>query len=363
MFEWLLSDQMVGNMLYVNSLLLMGGIYALMCLGLNVQWGFTGLFNAGIAGFAAVGAYTYAILTTFASGMHVGGFELPIWVGMLAAMIASGIIALGIGAICIRLRADYLAIATIGIAEIIKLILKNETPVTNGPRGVAKIPRSWEHLADARVAEKFPWRLFGEPTAYEGFFKAWYPLLFMLTVVGFVLLVFLALEIARKSPWGRVMTAIRENEAAARAAGKNVTRLRIESFVVGAVIIGLAGAFYAQQLRFIEPTNAFDPTKMTFLVWVMLIMGGSGNNRGAVLGGLMLWVIWSGTELVIRFGANVIGDVFTDLSPSVLVTKASFLRLFLIGLILQFVLQRFPKGILPEVRPAALGRRTNKVRD
>ena len=150
MFEWLLSDQMVGNMLYVNSLLLMGGIYALMCLGLNVQWGFTGLFNAGIAGFAAVGAYTYAILTTFASGMHIGGYELPIWVGMLAAMIASGIIALAIGAICIRLRADYLAIATIGIAEIIKLILKNETAITNGPRGVAKIPRSWEHLGDAR---------------------------------------------------------------------------------------------------------------------------------------------------------------------------------------------------------------------
>ena len=108
MFEWLLSDQMVGNMLYVNSLLLMGGIYALMCLGLNVQWGFTGLFNAGIAGFAAVGAYTYAILTTFASGMHIGGYELPIWVGMLAAVIASGIIALAIGAICIRLRADTL---------------------------------------------------------------------------------------------------------------------------------------------------------------------------------------------------------------------------------------------------------------
>jgi branched-chain amino acid transport system permease protein len=95
----------------------------------------------------------------------------------------------------------------------------------------------------------------------------------------------------------------------------------------------------------------------------MLIMGGSGNNRGAVLGGLMLWVIWSGTELVIRFGANVLGDVFPDLSASVLVTKASFLRLFLIGLILQFVLQRFPKGILPEVRPAALGGKTNEVRD
>lgn len=363
MFEWLLSDQMVGNMLYVNSLLLMGGIYALMCLGLNVQWGFTGLFNAGIAGFAAVGAYTYAILTTFASGMHIGGYELPIWVGMLAAMIASGIIALAIGAICIRLRADYLAIATIGIAEIIKLILKNETAITNGPRGIAKVPRSWEHLGDARVAEKLPWRLFGEPSAYEGFFREWYPLLFMLTVVGCVLLVYLALEIARTSPWGRVMTAIRENEAAARAAGKNVTRLRIESFVVGAVIIGLAGAFYAQQLRFIEPTNAFDPTKLTFLVWVMLIMGGSGNNRGAVLGGLMLWVIWSGSELFIRFGASLVGEILPDLSASVLVTKASFLRLFLIGLILQLVLQRFPRGIMPEVRPAALGEKTNEVRD
>ena len=118
-------DQLIGYFLYFCSLLAVGGIYSLIALGLNVQWGFAGLFNAGIAGFVSIGAYTYALLTTATSPLHYGGLELPLAVGIFAAMLASGIIAALIGVICIRLRADYLAIATIGIAEIIKLILKN----------------------------------------------------------------------------------------------------------------------------------------------------------------------------------------------------------------------------------------------
>jgi len=160
------------------------------------------------------------------------------------------------------------------------------------------------------------------------------------------------LERARLSPWGRVMTAIRENEAAARAAGKNVTRLRLEAFVVGGVIIGLAGALFAQQIRFLEPTNAFDPTKLTFLVWVMLIAGGSGNNRGAILGGMLVWTLWSASEILIRLGSEGVAGMFPQISVAELVTKASFLRMFLIGLMLQVILQRFPGGILPEQRPA-----------
>ncbi|MDC1184141.1 branched-chain amino acid ABC transporter permease, partial [Gammaproteobacteria bacterium] len=134
-------DQLIGYFLYFCSLLAVGGIYSLIALGLNVQWGFAGLFNVGIAGFVSIGAYTYALLTTDTSPLHYGGLGLPLAVGIVAAMVASGLISAIIGVICIRLRSDYLAIATIGIAEIIKLVLKNNSEITNGPRGINKIPR------------------------------------------------------------------------------------------------------------------------------------------------------------------------------------------------------------------------------
>ena len=140
-------EQLYGIFLYAVFLLTMGGIYAVLTLGLNIQWGFTGLFNAGVAGFFAIGAYTTAIVSTVASERHLGGFGLPAGAGMVAAMIASAIIAWGVGRICIRLRADYLAIATLGIAEIFRLVLKNEVWATNGPRGISLIPKPFEHLA------------------------------------------------------------------------------------------------------------------------------------------------------------------------------------------------------------------------
>ncbi|MEM9270241.1 MAG: branched-chain amino acid ABC transporter permease, partial [Pseudomonadota bacterium] len=258
--------------------------------------------------------------------------------------------------ICIRLRADYLAIATIGIAEIIKLILKNEGEITNGPQGIQAIPRGWEHLSETQVHTSAPWSWVMAEGGWKELFASlpnwWFQPVFMLTVLGAVACVYVLLERARLSPWGRVMTAIRENEAAARAAGKNVTRLRLEAFVVGGVIIGLAGALFAQQIRFLEPTNAFDPTKLTFLVWVMLIAGGSGNNRGAILGGMLVWTLWSASEIFIRLGSEGVASMFPQISVAELVTKASFLRMFLIGLMLQVILQRFPGGILPEQRPA-----------
>jgi len=141
-------EQMYGISLYIISLLTFGGIYAVMALGLNVQWGFTGMFNAGIAGFFAVGAYTSALLTTAASERHIGGLDLPIILGFVAAMILAGIIAYCVAKICIRLRSDYLAIATLGIAEILRLMFKNETWATNGPRGVSLIPKPFETLPE-----------------------------------------------------------------------------------------------------------------------------------------------------------------------------------------------------------------------
>lgn len=356
----------LGYFLYFLSLLTVGGIYAILALGLNVQWGFAGLFNVGIVGFAAVGAYTYALLTTAGSPLHYGGLGLPLPVGMAMAMVTSALIAGVIGLICIRLRSDYLAIATIGISEIIKLILKNETEVTNGPRGISKIPRAWEHLTEERIHSSWPLNWFGDTAYWESFFNAlpnwWWQPFFAGTVLMVCWVVYAMLQRAHASPWGRMMTAIRENEPAARAAGKNVTNRRIEAFVLGAAIMGLAGALFAQHLRLIEPTNTFDTAKVTFLVWVMLILGGSGNNRGAVLGGFLIWTIWSASELVINGAISTFSNLFSDLDTGALRTRAGFLRMMLIGLLLQVILQRYPQGILPEARPTSLFGDTTKSR-
>ena len=312
-------DPLYGYFLYGISLLTMGGIYAVLTLGLNVQWGFAGLFNAGIAGFFAIGAYTTAILTTAADSSHIGGLELPYAVSFAAAMLIAGVIAYLIGKVCLRLRSDYLAIATIGIAEILRLILKNETWATNGPRGISQIPKPFETLPE-------PWN----------------HLAFMGLVLGIVAVIYVLLEIARKSPWGRVMTAIRENEAAAKAAGKNVEAFRMEGFVIGCMIMALAGALMGHYLKFVDP-NTTDPMLATFLVWVMLIVGGSANNRGAILGAMLMWIVWSATEIL------------TSRLPDEFAIRTAYVRIFLIGLALQIFLQRYPQGILPETRPSAGG--------
>ena len=307
-------EQSYGIFLYAVVLLTMGGIYAVLTLGLNIQWGFTGLFNAGVAGFYAIGAYTTAILTTEPSARHLGGFGLPVPAGIAAAMAASALIAWAMGRICIRLRSDYLAIATLGIAEILRLALKNETWATNGARGVSRIPKPFEHLPE-------PWNLVA----------------MLLLVFAIVLLLYGLLERARRAPWGRVMAAIRENEASARAAGKDVEKLRVEAFILGGAIMGLGGALMAHHIKFIEP-NAAQPVHATFLVWVMLVIGGSANNRGAVLGAILVWAIWSATEIL------------TTRLPTDWALKAAYFRIFLIGLALQVILQKYPGGIFRERR-------------
>jgi len=283
------------------------GIYGLSALGLNLQWGMTGLFNIGIAGFFAIGSYTTAILTGPPSLSHLGGFGLPVMVGLLGAMALSGLAALAIGAVTVRLRSDYLAIATIGIAEIIRQILTNEDWLGNGVRGIPAIPRPFD----------------GSNITLLGL------------VLACVALVAWAVERARRSPWGRVLRAIREREAAAEAMGKNVTRFRLQSFVVGSAIMGLAGALYAHFVGFISP-EAFEPGFATFLIWVMLILGGSGNTKGALLGAFLVMLIRTLTETAVQQ------------LPDQWVTQGGALRVLLIGILLQMVLLTRPQGILPE---------------
>ena len=308
-------DTLAGYGLYLVAILTMGGIYALLTLGLNLHWGFTGLMNVGIAGFVTVGAYTSAILTTPASPTHLGGFELPLVVGLLGAAAGAGLVAWLIGLTTLRLRSDYLAIATIGIGEILRMVARNEQWLTNGSQGMTKVPKAFDMLS-----------------------SPWSEIAFLGVVLAMVAAMYWLCERAHRSPWGRVQRAIRDNEYAAAAAGKHVERFRMASFVFGAMIMGLGGAMMAQLLRFVAPETA-EPLMVTFLVWVMLIAGGSGNNRGAVVGAFGIWFLWSLTDYMTRF------------LPDALEARASFLRIFLIGLALQFILIHRPQGLIGEKPP------------
>ncbi len=288
------------------------GIYAILSLALNVQWGLTGLFNIGIVAFVAVGAYTSVLLTVEPSATFDGGLGLPLPVGFVGAMVTSAVLAFFVGLITLNLRADYLAIATIGIAEIVRLFLKNEEWLTNGVRGVGGVPRPFAELG-----------------------QVWMPVAQMLLVLVLLAVVFFLIERARRAPWGRVLRAIRENELTVLASGKTVKAFRLQAFVLGSAIMGLAGALWAHFVGFVSP-EAFEPLQTTFLVWVMLIAGGSGNTKGAVLGAFIIWAIWSGSQFA------------TDLLPPEMVTQAGALRMGLIGLLLVLVLLFRNEGLLSE---------------
>jgi branched-chain amino acid transport system permease protein len=287
--------------------------YALMCLGLNLQWGQTGLFNVGVAGFAAIGAYASAMLTT-PVGNHWGGYGLPIFVGWIGAMIASGLAAAAIGAITLRLRADYLAITTFGIAIVIQLFALNAQSVTGGAFGIGFIPRPFVGLAEHALA---------------------FNLANLALVAGLTLAVFLALERLVRSPWGRVLRAIREDETAARSLGKNSNRFRLQAFVLGCSVIGLAGAVQGHFIGFIAPENYLSA--ITFQVWAMLIIGGSGNNRGAVLGAILVWALWSAS-----------GAAMTEIFPPEQQARAAALQIVAIGVLMAAILLLRPRGLLGE---------------
>jgi branched-chain amino acid transport system permease protein len=308
--------QAYGLLQYLVSFLIAGGIYALLCLALNIQWGFGGLFNAGIAGFFAVGAYASAILTTPSSTTHFGGLGLPIPLGLLAAAAIAGATGWGIARICIRLKSDYLAMASIGIAEILRLFIVNEQWLTNGSLGIANIPR--------------PFGVF-----ITGDASAWLFAALVWLIVGASWFICNRLY---DSPWGRALRAIRDNEDAARAVGKDVDGFRLQTYVIGCALMGVAGALSAHYFRFLSPA-ATDTVLVTFLVWVMLIVGGSGNNKGAVFGALLIWGIWSVTEIL------------TARLPADWTARSSYIRMFLVGLLLQVVLQRFRGGLAPERSP------------
>lgn len=310
--------------LFLASFAILAGIYAIFTLGLNVHWGYTGLFNIGIAGFFALGSYTSALLTTappspelfedFKFGGNLAAildFGIDLWfiVALGGAAVVSGLVALLVGAITLRLRDDYLAISTLGIAESLRLIFLNEKWLANGSRGLYNIPKFLGDLV--------------EPQHYN--------LLYLAVVMLVLAVLYLAVQRAISSPWGRVLRAIREDETAAAASGKNVFRFKLQAFVLGAAVMGIGGALYAHDTRYVDPFT-FDPLLATFIIWVMLMIGGSGNNIGAILGAFVVWGIWSGTQ----FLPGALSD------PN--------LRFFIIGLLLVLVILLRPSGIWDERR-------------
>jgi len=301
---------------YLVFFLVMAGIYAITTLGLNLQWGFTGMMNVGVVGFFGVGAYAAGLLTGPDYPDTLGGLGLPPVIGYLGAMLASGIVAFVVGLLTIRLRHDFLAVATFGIAVCIQMLAMNLKPLTRGFDGLHSLPRPFASLA----ATPFLSNLY---------------FLVMVLLVGGALL--WALERLVRSPWGRVLRAIREDEEASAALGKYAVSYRLQTFVLGSMLMGLSGALYASFMGFVSPQDLLPI--FTFQIFVMLIVGGSGNNFGAVIGAVMIWALWTLSETVL--GAFL---------PPELERQASAIRVVLVGLILVLMLLYRPQGLLAERR-------------
>ena len=289
-------------------------ILGVATLGLNLQWGTTGLFNAGVVGFYGVGGYTQAILTAPARPELLGNLGLPWLIGVAGAMAASAIAAAIVGVATVRLRGDYLAIATFGIAVALQLVALNWEGLTGGSLGLTSIPRPLASVFEGSLS-------------YNLFY-----LCLMLVIAGTV---YMALERIVRSPWGRVLKAVREDETAAVALGKNARLFRLQAFVLGSTIIGLAGALYVSFIGFVSPFD-FVPI-MTFQIWTMLIVGGSGNNKGALLGVLIVWGLWSAS-----------GTLISKLVPAAFQTQGGAMQAILIGLVLVVTLLFRPRGLIGE---------------
>ncbi|ARC88819.1 branched-chain amino acid ABC transporter permease [Rhodovulum sp. MB263] len=397
-----------------------GLISAVMALGVNMQWGYAGLFNIGVMGFSALGGLAVVIvsmapvgeawsagaprvLLALAVGLgvilgaiqiwrrighgtlrglamvvwlvagfflyravfdpavsaieaidpaatgYLGGLGLPVLLAWpVGALFAAGA-AWVIGKTALGLRADYLAIATLGIAEIIIAVLKNEDWLSRGVKNVNGIPRPVPYEVDLQANAAFVARAealgLDPTTASTIFVKLLYAGLFAAVLIALIWLC----EKALKSPWGRMMRAIRDNETAAAAMGKDVTRRHLQVFVLGSAICGLAGAMMITYDSQLTP-GSFQPLRFTFLIWVMVIVGGSGNNWGAVLGGFLIWFLWVQVEPLSAWFMGAITSGMADGSAlkTHLLDSVAHMRLLTMGVVLLVVLRFSPRGLIPE---------------
>jgi branched-chain amino acid transport system permease protein len=395
-------------------------ISAIISLGVNMQWGYAGLFNVGIMGFAAMGGLAamlisvppvkeawsaggigvlfgilaliltvvaavftyrkmhgkrfrtavvvlvcivgYALLRSLfdpathaiekvnpASTGYLGGLGLPIILSWPVGGVFAGAAAWVVGKITLGLRTDYLAIATLGISEIIVAMLKNEDWMTRGVKNVVGLPRPVPYEIELQGTQWFldlAIRFNMDPVTFSSIFvKLCYASLF--TVV--LLIVLYLSEKALRSPWGRMMRAIRDNEVSASAMGKNIKARHLQVFVMGSVVVGIAGAMLTTLDGQLTPSS-YQPLRFTFIIWVMVIVGGSGNNWGAVLGGFVIWFFWIEAEPLGVWLMDVLTspmDADSALKAH-LINSAQHMRLMTMGLILLITLRFSPRGLIPE---------------
>jgi branched-chain amino acid transport system permease protein len=396
---------------YSTRMLVEAAAYALIALGLNIQWGYGGLFNFGIMGFLMVGGASVVFISypvnmkfwdsigpmllgraiiaavvgaalivgaryvdrigirrgwktfvtviawaiayvLFRSQMDpaanfiehnvnfIGGLGLPPVLGWaFGGLVAAGI-AWVIGKICLGLRTDYLAIATIGISEILRALIKNMQWLDRGTLTVSPLP--W-------------------PTPLPGYYQAQgIPTLqaliyarggFLLLVGAIVAIVMFLLIRAYGGPWGRMMRAIRDNYISADSMGKDVTKRQLEIFVLGSVLMGVGGAVLVTFSQILDP-GSYQPINHTFLIWVALIVGGAGNNWGALFGAVFIYVVWLMSEPLAQFllGAvnHGIGQLGWGAIPDV-ESRSLQMRVFVLGLVITLALRYAPRGLIPEV--------------
>jgi branched-chain amino acid transport system permease protein len=280
---------------------------------------------------------------------YLGGLGLPVLIAWPVGGLFAAAAAWVIGKTALGLRSDYLAIATLGISEIIIAILKNEDWMSRGVKNVIGIPRPLPYEIDLQADPSFVERAAGlglDPmTASTLYVKIGYGVLFAI-VLGILLVLS---QLALNSPWGRMMRAIRDNETAARAMGKNVTARHLQVFVLGSAICGIAGAMMTTMDSQLTP-GSYQPLRFTFLIWVMVIVGGSGNNLGSILGGFLVWFLWVQVE---PLGAGLMNIITMPIAEDSairahLLEGAAYMRLLTMGVFLLVMLRFSPKGLIPE---------------
>src|SRR5215475_10779877 len=296
---------MLSYLLFIATI---GGIYGLLALSLNLIWGGAGMVNLGLAGFFAVGAYASALLTT------AGHAAIP--VGWALALIAGGAAGLIVTLSTTRLREDYLAIVTLGFAEVVRLLAANETWLTRGTDGISGIPGPWKQ-------------------ALGRDFNAAYLAILLVVLAA----VFFLMRRIDRAPYGRALRAIREDAQVAQVAGKPVLRFKAQAFALSAAIAGLAGALYGHFTSYIAP-DLFLPL-ITVYIFLAVASGGVGSPKGAVIGAYLLMTLLESA----RF--------FVELIPGVTAVQRAALKELLIAVALILVLRLLPKGLLPERIPRA----------
>ena len=395
-------------------------ISSIMSLGVNIQYGYAGLFNLGIMGFVALGglatviisappvyeawdaggiriilALSFGALTIFlatyvwkllknsrykslaismililgffiyrfifdpaveaiekinpATEGYLGGLGLPIILSWPVGGLLAAIAAWMIGKISLGLRSDYLAIATIGVSEIIIFTIKNEDWLARGVKKVIGLPRPVPYEIDLQQNTNFIyWSQYLGMDVVDAssiFVKLCYSLLFILVLI----ILYWLCEKALKSPWGRMMRAIRDNEVAAEAMGKDVKSRHLQVFILGSAVCGIAGAMLVTLDGQLTPTN-YHPLRFTFIIWVMVILGGAGNNLGSILGGFIIWFFWVEVEYIGLFLMDILTSGFADDNAFRIhmLNSAAYMRYLTLGLILVLVLRFNPRGLIPE---------------